>query len=191
MNKLAVKKLAMWKTGTRKTYIIAALFLALAGAACKGKHNEVAVQNEEPDPGPRMLSTVRMGDTTASAQLLKGFYAVENNLWRWTAGKFSVLLKTPAGAAQSGATVSLVFTVPDPVIQKLRKLSLTASINGMALKTEEYTTAGPYTFSADIPAALLGTESVKVDFALDKSLPPGVDKRELGVIASSVGLVSK
>jgi hypothetical protein len=33
---------------------------------------------------------------------------------------------------------------------------------------------------------------VKVDFALDKTLPPGpVDKRELGVVAQSVGIAGK
>ena len=52
-------------------------------------------------------------------------------------------------------------------------------------------TAGSYEYSADIPPSMLTPESVKVDFALDKSLPPDVDRRELGIIVSSVGLASK
>jgi hypothetical protein len=173
---------------TKKSYIIAALFLTLTGIACKGKHNRVTVQNEEQDTGPRMASTIRMNDTKASAQLLKGFHSVENDSWRWTEGKFSVLLRTPLAAAQRGATLNLAFNVPDLIIQKLKDITLTASIDGMALKSAEYKTAGSYMFSADVPASMLTGESVKIDFALDKSLPPDVDLRELGIVVTSVGV---
>jgi hypothetical protein len=158
--------------------------------ACTGKHNQV-VQNEEQDTGPHLTSTLRMGDPKAATQLVSGFYGIENNMWRWTAGKFSTLLQTPAGAAQNGATLTFTFTVPDVVIQKLKTVTLTASINGMALKSAEYNAAGAYTFSADVPASALKAEAVKVDFALDKSLPPDVDKRELGLIATAVALGSR
>ena len=51
---------------------------------------------------------------------------------------------------------------------------------------------GPYTFTADIPAELLTKDSVTVDFSLDKSIPAGaMDQRELGVIATWVGIESK
>jgi len=172
----------------KKHYMIAALLLAVSGMACKGKHNRVTVQNEEQDTGPRMASVVRMNDSKASVQLLKGFHSVENDSWRWTEGKFSVLLRTPLAAAQRGASLTLAFTVPDLIIQKLKDITLTASIDGMVLKSAEYKKAGAYVFSADVPASMLSGESVKVDFALDKSLPPDVDLRELGIIASSVGL---
>lgn len=177
--------------------------LALTSAACTGKHNRTAVQNEEPqtnapgtiaapgDTAPVMVSTVRMNDAKAGGQLLNGFYPIEGGAWRWTARKFSVYLRTPAGAAQSGATLSFLFTIPDVVIQKLQNLTLTASSGGMVLKTAEYKAPGAEVFSADVPASLLGTDSIKVDFTLDKSLPPGVDKRELGIIATSVGITSK
>jgi len=40
---------------------------------------------------------------------------------------------------------------------------------------------------------LLNEEALRIDFKLDKSLPPGTggDQRELGVIVSSVGLEAK
>ena len=175
---------------TKKRYVIAALAIILSGVACRGKHNAVAVQNEE-DTGPRMLSTVRANDAKAGMQLLSGFYPIEGNAWRWTSGKFSALLKTPAGAAQRGATVSFDFTIPEVVIQHSKTIALTASVNGMVLKTADYKAAGAETFTADVPATALTSDSVKVDFALDKTLPPSVDKRDLGVIATSVGIVSK
>src|SRR4051812_18944103 len=99
----------------RRTVFFFTLFLALTGAACKGKHNLAAIQNEEPDPGPRLVSNLRMNDTAAAAQLLNGFYPIEGGAWRWTAGKFSALLRTPPGSAQSGATLNFSFTIPDVV----------------------------------------------------------------------------
>jgi hypothetical protein len=165
--------------------------LAVASVACQGKHSRVTVENEEGDAGSRVVSTVRMNDAKASTQLLSGFYAIENNSWRWTAGKFSVLLRTPLAAAQRGATLTLTFTIPDVVIQKLKDITLTASIDGMTLNSAQYKAAGANIFTADVPVAMLNTESVKVDFVLDKSLAPDVDKRELGIIATSVGLAGK
>ncbi len=156
------------------------------------KHSRVTVQNEEPwDTGPRILSTVQMNDPHAAAQLTSGFYAIENNMWRWTAGKFSVQLRTPP-AASNGATLALSFTIPDVVIQKLKTITITASIAGMDLKSQPYDTAGPYTFNADVPASLLTGESVNVDFTVDKTMrPDGGDKRDLAIIANSVSLSPK
>jgi hypothetical protein len=179
---------------TKNRCRIAALFialpLALSNAACKGTQNPVTGQSE--DRNQPLLSSVRMNDTSAESQLLNGFYPVENNAWRWTAGKFSVKLRTPPGATQSGAGLALAFTLPDSVIQKLKDIAITASINGTALKSEDYKTPGAYVFAADVPGSLLAADSVQVDFALDKTMPPGdVDRRQLGVIAGSVSLSPK
>ena len=71
-----------------------------------------------------LVSTLKMSDPSAKHQLAKGFYQLEANAWRWTAGDFSVVLKTPPGAAQKGATLTLILvcfrrrpeagTLPDP-----------------------------------------------------------------------------
>ena len=178
------------RASARRLALLIVLLLALTGAACKGKHSRVTVQNEEPDTGPRVASTVRMNDPHAAAQLLSGFYAVENNMWRWTAGKFSVQLRTPL-AAPNGATLTLSFTIPDVIVQKLKNIKVTASINGMELKSQSYDTAGPYTLSADVPASLLTGESLKADFTVDKTMRPDGDVRDLGIIANSVAISPK
>lgn len=174
--------------GHTRSIVLLALSLTIAG--CQGKHSRVTVQNEE-EAAPQMASVVRMADPTAKTQLVSGFYPLENSSWRWTAGKFSALLRIPPGAAQSGAMVTLTFTIPDVSIQKLGPISLTAMANGMVLKTEQYEKPGPEVFTADLLPSMLTADSVKVDFVLDKALPPGTDKRELGVIATSVGLSLK
>jgi len=166
--------------------------LVLAGA-CRGKHSRLAVENEEPDEAtPRMAATLKMSDPAAPAQLVKGIYGLEGGAWRWTAGHFSILLRSPLSAAQHGATLTFGFTVPDVVTQKLGPVALTASVGATKLKSETYAKPGAYTYTADVPAELLTKDSVTVDFALDKSIPAGaMDQRELGVIATSVGLESK
>jgi len=165
------------------------LALAVTSTACKGKHNRVTVQNEE-EAAPRMASLLRMNDPQATAQMLTGFYDLENNSWRWTTGKFSVLLRTPLSAAQGGV-VTFAFSLPDVAIQRLKSVEITASVNGMKLKSAKFDKPGANIFTADVPPALLSGESVRVDFALDKTIPPDVDKRDLGVVDTSVGLSSK
>ena len=163
--------------------------LAFAPLACK-RHPRVTVQTEE--EGPLLATIVHVADPRASAQLLSGFYGVEQNSWRWTAGKFSVVLRPPRTAAAKGATLQLKFTVPEVVIAKLKAMSLSASVNGIPLSPESYTLPGEFTYTRDVAANLLAGESAKVDFSLDKTMPPsGSDERELGVVVSSVGLEPK
>ncbi|MDP9055095.1 MAG: hypothetical protein M3N93_12485 [Acidobacteriota bacterium] len=169
---------------TRKHYAIAVCLLlgAFAGASCRGKHDRV-------DAGP--VSSFSMNDANAAGQLLSGFYGVEANSWRWTGKTFSILLRTPSGGAQRGGNLSFTFTIPDVSLQQLKTLRLSASTNGMMLKAAEYSTSGVQTFTADVPASLLTADTVRIDFELDKSVPPAVDRRELGVVANSVGLAAK
>jgi hypothetical protein len=169
----------------------ATLVAIFATVQCSGKHGNI-VQNDEGETAGKapLASTLKMADPTAKEQLTKGFYGLEANTWRWTAGNFSVTLKTPPGAAQKGATLTLSLTVLDSILKRLHSQSLTASIGTAALKSENYVDPGSHTFTADIPAALLTGDTVTIDFSLDNSLPPGLDRRELGVIVSSVGIES-
>src|SRR5689334_12755613 len=114
-------------------FLLLVCLLAIPGVSCRGKHSRLTVQNEEPDSGPRLESTVRMNDPRTSAQLVSGFWGVEDNSWRWTARRFSVALRTPPAATQLGGALTLAFTIPDVMIQKAGKLTISASINGQAV----------------------------------------------------------
>lgn len=178
---------------TRRSLPIAATLFALAlNLACNGKHS-TTVQNDEGEPTgtPSLVSVLKMNDPSAQAQLAKGFYALEANAWRWTSGAFAVTLKTPLGAAQNGATLTLHLTVSDTVLKQVHSQTLSATAGGALLKSERYQDAGSKTFTADVPASALTGDTVTIDFSLDNSLPPGTDKRELGVIVTSVGIESK
>ena len=158
--------------------------LALAPLSCKRQ------QADQEAPG--MASTVHMGDPQIGNQLVSGFYGIEQNAWRWTGRRFSLVLRPPSGASQKGATLQLRLTVPPVVIEKLKTIALSATIGGSTLPPETYTQAGNYTYTREVAPALLAGESVRVDFQLDKSIPPsGADRRELGIIVASIGLEPK
>ena len=167
--------------------------LAFAPAACK-RNRPVPVKATEEGgaAGASAVSTINMGDAKQEPQLLNGFYGIEANSWRWTAGKFSVNLRPPTGAAQSGATLKFELSVPEVIIQKLQSVNLGASINGTELAPETYAKDGAYEYKRDIPASLLSGAAVRVDFRVDKTMVPGgADNRELAIVARTVGLEAK
>jgi hypothetical protein len=159
--------------------LLVTLTLALAPLGCKRK-------------APGMVSTIHMGDPRTGTQLIGGFYGIEQSAWRWTWRRFSLVLRPPLGAAQKGATLQVRLTVPPVIVEKLKTITLSATIGGSALPPETYTQAGDYTYTRDVAPALLAGQSVRVDFQLDKSMPPsGADLRELGVVVLTASLESK
>jgi hypothetical protein len=158
--------------------------LALAPLGCKRK--------QAGKEAPAMASTIHMGDPKIATQLVSGFYGIEQNAWRWTGRRFSLVLRPPLGASQKGATLRLRLTVPPVIVEKLKTVSLAATIGGSALAPETYTQAGDYTYTREVAPALLAGGSVRVDFQLDKSMPPSdADLRDLGVVVLSAGLELK
>ena len=170
---------ALWRALPAALVVIA----AIAPPGCKPKSSA----------GPTALAPIiRMGDPRAATQLLKGFYGIEAGEWRWTARQFNVLLRAPAGAGQNGATVDFRLTATGPVIAKLGQITLTGSVGGKTLHTETYSSPGDQAFVFDVPPAMLGNESVEIDFELDRVMPPNPpEMRELGVVAHSIVLRSK
>lgn len=157
--------------------------LLLAGSGCKRRHR---------NSGQLLTSSLYAGDPNVADHFTQGFYAVEDNSWRWTAKNFAVTLSPPLHADQKGAQLVVNLAVPDPVIQKLGSVQLTASVDGYNLEPQIYTKAGKYTFTRDIPADHLKNDSERISFSLDHALPPGdTDRRELGIVVSEIGLVAK
>jgi hypothetical protein len=141
------------------------------------------------DTFPRFRSIIVMSDPRSAAQLLSGFHSVEAGAWRWTERRFSVSLARPPKTGQNGATLSVKLTVPPVSIEQLKSLQLTAVVSGSALDPETYTAPGDYVYRRAVPASLLGSDPVRVDFSLDKAIPPGnPDVRELGVVVLAIGL---
>ncbi len=168
-----------------------ALALALAPLGCNRAPKTVKVASPETE-APALAFTVRASDTSQEPQLLNGFYGIESNSWRWTAKQFSVLLRAPVGAAQSGATLSMALTVPQVALDHAGSLTLSASVEGTPLQPETYAKSGRYEYRRDVPASALTKDAVRIQFSLDKAMPPaGAERRELGIIVTSVGLQAK
>lgn len=173
-----------------RRFVFALAALAVVTAGCNRRDKVPAGQTQE--EAPRMATMVHVADPRAGQQLIAGFHGVEQNSWRWTEQSFSVMLRPPREAAKTGAGLQLKFSLPEVVTQKLGAVALEATVAGTPLGKESYTVPGEYTYSREVPAKLLAGESVRVDFALDKSLPPSEsDERNLGIIVSAVGFEAK
>jgi hypothetical protein len=136
----------------------------------------------------QLSSAVNVSDPKAAVQLLRGFHDIEQNAWRWTAGKFSVALRAPAGASASGAKLFVQFTLPEAILAKIPSTTLTATISGKQLEPQTFDKPGEHRYEREVPASLLQGEVINIDFALDKYLEAGVaDQRELGVIVTVIG----
>ena len=142
------------------------------------------VQEEPPYPG---RTSIHVADPGIVAQLLRGWHSVEQESWRWTEKHFAVALKVPSPGKP--ATLQLDLVLPNPLIAKLGAITLTAAINGATLPAQTFTKPGPHLYAQNVPPAAVNAEVVRIDFLLDKALPPNnIDNRELGVVVSSVGL---
>ncbi len=169
----------------RRAVVIAIFLLNLASCSRRQSSQDLPlVEEEHPES---MLSTLHVADPKAVPQLLKGWHAVEQGSWRWTEKSFAVALKaTPAGKP---AKLQLKFIIPPPLLARLQSITLNASVNGVSLGPQTYNQAGDQTYTRTIAPAEASGNLIRVDFQLDKALPPdNRDKRELGVVVTSVGL---
>jgi hypothetical protein len=175
------------RTARHAVFCFCALFVT---NGCRDREKITVGQTDE--EALRLASVVHVADPRSASQLVSGFHDIEQNSWRWTARQFSVLLRPPRNAVQKGALLKLSFSIPEPVLAKLKIISLSASLGNLELSPETYKQPGEFVYSREVPGAVLAADAVKVDFVLDKSLPPSsTDQRELGVVVSNVGLEPK
>ena len=138
-------------------------------------------------------SVIAMSDQTSAKQLISGFYGLEGegNSWRWTARRFTASLKPPEGAATRGARLVVHLFVPDSQIEVTGPLTLDASIDNKPLAPETFSKGGSYEYVRTLPAAVLDTNILPVEFCLDKAHRASEDDpRELGIVVSKLELVS-
>lgn len=168
------------------------LFLAAALVTSGCKREQRAIERATVEEQPELAAFVHVADPKTSFQLLEGFYALEGNTWRWTAKKFSVVLRAPAAATEKGATLRLKLNIPEAVASRIGPQTLTAEAGGVTLAPERFEKEGDYEYVREVPAHAFRRDSLIVQFAIDKTLPPGeVDQRELGIIVVAVGLDPK
>ncbi|HOQ45629.1 MAG TPA: hypothetical protein PLA43_06785 [Bryobacteraceae bacterium] len=163
--------------------------LAIAPAACKRPQPRVEPIEDGNQPA---LSSLHAANLRAATQFLEGVHELENNTFRWTQRRFSVVLQPPAGAEKAGARLEFRFVLPESVISRRKAVTLSAAIEGHALKPETYTAEGEHVYVRDVPASAFTEAPVKADFELDKYLAAGeVETRELGILFLSASLLPR
>ena len=132
-----------------------------------------AVAAEQP-----RLSYLPMNAPEAASQIVSGIYKLEENRYRWTAGRAVLLLKNPQRPARLEAVLYL------PPAAPARRAELW--VDGGRVAAEPLA-AGLHTIrSGPITPS---QPAVSVIIAVDRTFTPPGDQRELGVILSAAGFV--
>jgi len=175
--------------GARYGAIPLAALLSLATTACKNQ-NPIRLEQTIEESRP-LVSTLRFSEQSRTDQLIRGFYDLQANAWRWTAPQFEVVLAAPAESQTKGAELVLEFDLPDPTIAELKTITVSAKVNGFPLAPETFSTTGQHQYRREIPASAFHQQDTVVEFSVDKYLVPPGDGRHLALVVSGVGLEPK
>lgn len=140
---------------------------------------------EEYAAGPGHLpAPARIDMTTALAGYLLGseWYRAEGD-HRWMPGRASLRI---AGPGKADDKLYLVGYCPD---EQLREgpLAVTASADGVALGTQKIAPGqNAFELAFALPAALVGRPEMRVEIAVNRTIRPPNDGRELGLAMGSV-----
>lgn len=149
---------------------------------------EIIAIQDDGCTGTAPASKVTTGDPRCASQLA-GFHRIEEERWRWSAKEFDVTLGMPARRDARTASMALRFYLPEPLIQKLGPLTLTVKQDDRVVARELFRQFGPQALVVRLDAATLHPQANTFRFALDKCVEASPsDKRQLGVIVSSISL---
>jgi hypothetical protein len=168
-----------------------ATIVFVCGALLSSCGSTARLSPDQTEPAQKELaSIIHTADPRAGDQLISGFYDSEN-FGRWTKSKFSVRLRVPSAPPLSDPALLVKLYIPDEEMARLKSMSLSASVNGIALPPQAFTTGGVQFYVQTVPAAALQRSPAQVEFALDKWLAPGSlspsEGRELGMVVAVAG----
>ena len=86
--------------------------------------------------------------------------------------EFAVDLAPPLHANERGAQLVVKLDGSRRLLQKVASVQLSASIQGYNSEPQTFSKSGQYTYTRDVPADRLQDDVVRIDFAVDHSLPP-------------------
>ncbi|MDP8982134.1 MAG: class I SAM-dependent methyltransferase [Acidobacteriota bacterium] len=110
-----------------------------------------------------------------SVKLLEGWHPLEQSSFRWTERRFALELKRPP-SSKLRFNFKLMF--PGPV-------TLSARVNGKETTPVTFTGEDDHSFEIDLPHAERYLSPIRIDFAVDKGMPPvEMDTRELALLVA-------
>lgn len=126
------------------------------------------------------MPDVRTANLAAVDQLVKGFYGVEQNAWRWAAREFVIALNVPQTAKP---VLTLDIAVPQTLLDQIGgSTTLHVRIGAVELAPQTYLKNGNFTYQRELPA-MKQSGVVEITFTMDKAIAPRAgDPRELGLV---------
>jgi 2-polyprenyl-3-methyl-5-hydroxy-6-metoxy-1,4-benzoquinol methylase len=110
-------------------------------------------------------------------ELADGWCGLEEEQWRWTRREFG--FDVAVDEALPNANLRLRFHIHEALLAAHPQVTMRVRFNGRELPPATYKTAGSQIYSAQI--GLIEPGDIRVQFALDRTIPAEIDDRELGV----------
>ncbi len=156
---------------------------------------ELVIDSNQPAaqlPGAKplgMLSYLNLGDIRSRAQLVSGWYAIEDGAWRWMAPEAEATLRPLSGQAVQFELQ--LFFPPDFMRRAGSPVTVSVKLNGKPFTKAFYYEPGAHTISRAVPPELLTWPTTRVSISVNPYLPPSAtDQRALGAVVQGLGFVT-
>jgi hypothetical protein len=172
-----------------------ALFFVEAPAGLRVGWGELVLDSNQapPDiPGakPQLLSYLHLGDIRSRAQLVSGWYTIEDGAWRWMAPEAEATLRPLTGQAVQFELQ--LFFPPDFMRRAGSPVTVSVMLNGKPFTSAMYFEPGGHTVAKRIPPELLGESPTHVSIRVNPYIPPSAtDLRALGAVVQGLGFVAE
>jgi hypothetical protein len=174
-----------------------AVFFVEAPAGLRVGWGELVLDSNRPPPDipgakPEMLSYLHLGDIHSRAQLVSGWYTIEDGAWRWMAPEAEATLRPlPDQAVQFELQL---FFPPDFMRRAGSPVTVSVMLNGKPFTSAMYYEPGGHTVAKRIPPELLGElltwPTTHVSIRVNPYVPPSAtDQRALGAVVQGLGFV--
>ena len=144
--------------------------------------NTGAVRDSDPTRGDRDERAFCLLESRTcarySVRLLEGWYALEENSYRWTERRFSIEIRRPALLKPSMLRFNFRLVGAGPV-------TMAAAVNGEAAEPARFTGEGEHCFEIAIPKKAREAAAIRFDFEAAGEVPGrGVDERDLALLVA-------
>jgi len=140
-----------------------------------------------------MLPYLHMGDIRSRAQLVSGWYTIEDGAWRWMAPEAEAALRPLPGQAVQFELQ--LFFPPDFMRRAGSPVTVSVMLNGKPFTSAMYFEPGGHTVAKRVPPELLGElftwPTTHVSIRVNPYIPPNAtDQRALGAVVQGLGFVA-
>jgi hypothetical protein len=184
----------LWEPHTLPLAGIDEAILAIeAPPAMRVGWGDLVIDSDQPAPpvaaAPEFLSYLHLGDIRSRAQLVSGWYAIEDGAWRWMAPEAEAMLQ-PLPDQALRFELQLFFP-PDFMRRAGSPVTVSVMLNGKPFTSALYFEPGGHTVAKRVPPGLLTSPTTYVSIRVNPHIPPtATDQRALGAVVQGLGFVA-